>query len=60
MLVDLKTILSGTREGGYAVGLFNCVTLAASSPPRRSCVRRSSSGREKACFPARPCRTMPT
>lgn len=27
MLVDLKTILSGTREGGYAVGLFNCVTL---------------------------------
>ena len=27
MLVNLKTILSGTREGGYAVGLFNCVTL---------------------------------
>ena len=27
MLVDLKTSLSGTREGGYAVGLFNCVTL---------------------------------
>ena len=27
MLVNLKTILSGAREGGYAVGLFNCVTL---------------------------------
>ena len=27
MLVNLKTILADTRRRGYAVGLFNCVTL---------------------------------
>ena len=43
MLVNLKTILSGAREGGYAVGLFNCVTLEmtrgiiAAAPTREEC-----------------------
>lgn len=63
MLVDLKTILSGTREGGYAVGLFNCVTLEMTRGHHRRRGGAAFAGHHRAgrkpasrCVPAGLCR----